>query len=81
MVTVVCGAIGQNSFSAPERDLKKPCATILFRIARLYGKGIERLLTARLTAFPRTKPAAALWLPRAAPTCPRRSSGGCLWLT
>ncbi len=28
-----------------ERGLKEPGATILFRIARLYGKSIEWLLT------------------------------------
>ena len=37
--------IAQSYLSAVERGQKEPGATILFRIARLYGKTIEWLLT------------------------------------
>ena len=36
--------IAQSYLSAIERGLKEPSATILFRIARQYGKSIEWLL-------------------------------------
>ena len=37
--------IGQSYLSAIERGKKEPGAAVLFRIARLYGKSIEWLLT------------------------------------
>ena len=37
--------IAQSYLSAIERGLKEPSATILFRIAKSYGKTIEWLLT------------------------------------
>jgi transcriptional regulator with XRE-family HTH domain len=36
--------IAQSYISAIERGLKEPSATILYRIAKLYGKTIEWLL-------------------------------------
>jgi transcriptional regulator with XRE-family HTH domain len=39
--------IAQSYLSAIERGLKEPSATILFRIAKAYGKSIEWLLTGR----------------------------------
>jgi transcriptional regulator with XRE-family HTH domain len=37
--------IAQSYLSAIERGLKEPSATILLRIATLYGKSLEWLLT------------------------------------
>ena len=39
--------IAQSYLSAIERGQKEPSATILFRIAKLYGKTMEWLLTGR----------------------------------
>jgi transcriptional regulator with XRE-family HTH domain len=37
--------VAQSHISAIERGKKEPSATILFKIARMYGKTVEWLLT------------------------------------